>query len=130
MTDLDMLNKIDVLRERTDISYEEARQALDAHGGSVVDALIALEHEEKSRREQFFVRGNEVVDKVKELLRKANVTKIRVKQDERTILELPVTAGVVGAVVAPELAILGAMAALITKCTVEVERAPKVESVH
>ena len=69
-------------------------------------------------------------DKVKELLRRANVTKIRVKQDERTILELPVTAGVVGAVVAPELAILGAMAALITKCTVEVERAPKAESVH
>ena len=49
MTDLDMLNKIDVLRERTDISYEEARQALEAHGGSVVDALIALEHEEKSQ---------------------------------------------------------------------------------
>ena len=101
MTDLDMLNKIDVLRERADISYEQARQALEIHNGSVVDTLVALEQEEKSRREQFFVRGNEVVDKVKELLRKANVTKIRVKQDDRTILELPVTAGVVGAVVAP-----------------------------
>ena len=130
MTDLDMLNKIDVLRERADISYEQARQALEIHNGSVVDTLVALEQEEKSRREQFFVRGNEVVDKVKELLRKANVTKIRVKQDERTILELPVTAGVVGAVVAPELAILAAVAALITKCTVEVEHAPRTESVH
>ncbi len=130
MTDLDMLNKIDVLRERADISYEQARQALETHNGSVVDTLVALEQEEKSRREQFFVRGNELVDKVKELLRKANVTKIRVKQDERTILELPVTAGVVGAVVAPELAILAAVAALITKCTVEVERAPRTESVH
>ena len=130
MTDLDMLNKIDVLRERADISYEQARQALETHNGSVVDTLVALEQEEKSRREQFFVRGNEVVDKVKELLRKANVTKIRVKQDERTILELPVTAGVVGAVVAPELAILAAVAALITKCTVEVEHAPRTESVH
>ena len=130
MTELDMLNKIDVLRERTDISYEEAKRALEAHNGSVVDALITLEKEDKSRREQFHVRGSELVDKVKDLLRKANVNKIRVKQEERTILELPVTAGVVGAVVAPELAILAAVAALITKCTVEVERAPVREDVH
>ncbi|MGE5549848.1 MAG: DUF4342 domain-containing protein [Bacteroidota bacterium] len=129
MTELDTLGKIDLLRERADISYEEAKKALESHDGSVVDALIAIERGERSRREEFYVRGNEVVEKVKELLHKANVTKIRVKQDDRVILDLPVTAGVVGAVVAPELAILGAVTALFTKCTVEVERAPR-EGLH
>ena len=123
MTDLDYLEKIDTIRERMDISYEEAKRALDEHDGALVDALISVESRQKARHEQFYVRGNELVDKVRELLRKANVTRIRVKQEDRTILEIPVSAGVVGAVVAPELAILGAVAALITKCTVEVERA-------
>ena len=123
MADLDTLSKIDLIRERADVSYEEAKSYLDAGNDNVVEALIAIEHREKSRREQYQVRGTELVDKVKGLLRKANVTKIRVKQDDRLVLELPVSAGVVGAVVAPELAILGAVAALFTKCTVEVERA-------
>ena len=129
MSDQDTLNKLDLLRERLNISYETAKQALDKHDGDVVGALIALEREEKSLREQFYIRGNELVDKVKDLLRKANVTRIRVKQDERIVLELPVTAGVVGAVVAPQLAILGAVAALLTRCTLEVERAPA-EDLH
>ncbi len=124
MADLDTLGKIEMIRERADVSYEEAKKYLEGGDGSVVDALIAIERRERSHREQFFVRGNELVDKVRELLHKANVTRIRVKQDDRVILELPVTAGVVGAVVAPELAILGAVAALLTKCTVEVEHAP------
>ena len=129
MSDQETLNKLDLLRERLNISYETAKTALDNHDGDVVGALIALEREEKSLREQFYIRGNELVDKVKDLLRKANVTRIRVKQDERIVLELPVTAGVVGAVVAPQLAILGAVAALLTRCTLEVERAPA-EDLH
>lgn len=129
MTELDTLRKIDILRERADVSYEEARQALEDRDGSLIEALIDLERRDRPAREQFMVRGAEVVDKVKELMHKANVTKIRVKQEERTILEIPVSAGVVGAVVAPELAILGAAAALMTKCTVEVERAPEAGAV-
>ncbi|MGE5528634.1 MAG: DUF4342 domain-containing protein [Patescibacteria group bacterium] len=128
-TELDYLSKIDLLRERMDISYESAKMALDSQHGNVIEALIQLEREHRSRREQFFGRGNEVVEKVKELLHKANVTRIRVKQDERVLLEIPVTAGVVGAMVAPQLAVLGAVTALLTKCTVEVERAPG-EGVH
>lgn len=129
MNDLDVLGKIDLLRERMGISYDDARKTLDDQNGSVIEALIALEKRERSRREQFYTRGNELVGRAKELLRKANVTRIRVRHDERTILELPVTAGVVGAVVAPGLALIGAVAALASKCTVEIERAPK-EGLH
>ena len=121
MAEIDLLEKIDLLRERMDISYEAAKEALDAHNGDVVEALIAIEHSEKSRHEQLYVRGNELVDKVKELLHKANVSKIRIKQGGRVLMDIPVSAGIIGAVVAPELAILGTVAALVTKCTVEVE---------
>lgn len=124
MSDLDSLGKIDLLRERMDVSYETAKHALEDQNGNVVDALIYLERGQKNRRGQFFVRGNELAGRIKELVKKANVTKIRVKQDDKLLLELPVSAGVVGAVVAPELAVLGAVAALASRCTLEVERAP------
>ena len=63
-----------------------------------------------------------MVDKVKDLVRRGNITKIRVKQDENVLIEVPVTAGVVGVLLAPQLAIIGAVAALVSKCTIEIER--------
>lgn len=103
-------------------SYEEAKRALESSNWDVVDALVFMEKEETSKKEEIFIRGNELVDKVKELVRKGNVTKIKVKQDDRVLIEIPVTAGVVGALVAPQLAIIGAVAALVSRCTVEIER--------
>ena len=68
-------------------------------------------------------KGGEVLDKVKELVAEGNVRRIRVRQKQRVIAEFPLTIGVVGAVLAPMLAALGAIAALATECTIEVERA-------
>jgi hypothetical protein len=67
-------------------------------------------------------KGSEVLDKVKELVEEGNVRRVRVRQKQRVIAEFPLTIGVVGAVFAPMLAALGAMAALLTECTIEVER--------
>jgi hypothetical protein len=119
---MDNLEKIDVVRNRMTASYEEAKHALQSSNWDVVEALVLLEKEEASKKEEIFIRGNELVEKVKELVRRGNVTKIKVKQDERILIEIPVTAGVVGALVAPQLAIIGAVAALVSKCTVEIER--------
>lgn len=61
--------------------------------------------------------------KVKDLLREGNVRKIVVRdEDGRLLLELPVTVGVIGVVLAPWLAALGAIAALVSRCTISVER--------
>lgn len=61
--------------------------------------------------------------KVKDLLHEGNVRKIIVRDEEgKLLLELPVTAGLIGAVLAPWLAAVGAIAALVTRCTVSVER--------
>ncbi|MEW6524485.1 MAG: DUF4342 domain-containing protein [Bacillota bacterium] len=118
------LEKIDVIRERTGASYREARGLLEAAGGDVVDALIAYEEarEERTWRERINVSGNELVGKVKELLHQGNVTKIVVKQGEETVLQFPVTIGALGTLVAPWLAVLGVVGALVTRSTVEVER--------
>ena len=62
------------------------------------------------------------VDAVKKLLHEGNVRRIVIKQAGRTVVEFPLTVGVIGAVFAPILAAVGALAAVLTDCTVEVER--------
>ncbi len=68
------------------------------------------------------VQGGELVDKVRALLHEGNVRRIVIKQKERSIAEFPLSAGVVGVVFAPVLAAVGAIAALVTDCSIAVER--------
>lgn len=119
---MDNLEKLDLVRKRMDVNYEEAKNALESVNWDVVEAIVKIEKDQQSRKEEFIVRGNELVEKVKELVKKGNVTKIRVKQDDKVLVEVPVTAGVVGAVLAPQVAVIGAVAALVSKCAVEIER--------
>ena len=73
--------------------------------------------------ETFQVKGEELIKKVKELIKEGNVRKITIlDKDGNTVLSIPMTVGVVGAVLAPMLAAVGAVAALITDCTIKVER--------
>ena len=72
--------------------------------------------------ETFKVKGDELLKRVKEIVREGNARRVVVKQGARTVIEFPVTVGVVGALAAPALAALGALAALLTECTIEVER--------
>jgi hypothetical protein len=70
--------------------------------------------------------GGEIIETIKGLIHEGNVRRISIKQDGRTIAEFPLTVGVVGAAVAPVLAGLGAIAALVSDCTIEIEREPEV----
>lgn len=73
--------------------------------------------------EEFKVEGKRVIKKVKELIKEGNVRKIVVKDNKgKVILSLPVNAGVLGAIFVPPLIVVGAVAALITECTITVER--------
>lgn len=73
--------------------------------------------------EEFSINGDELVKKVKELIQAGNVRCIIIKDEGgKSLVEFPVTIGVVGVVVAPVLAAVGAIAALVTKCTVVVEK--------
>src|SRR5579863_6205702 len=80
----------------------------------------------KTWTQQISVSADDVTKRVKELVHEGNVSKITVKDESgRSLLEIPVTAGVVGVLLAPWLAAAGAIAALATKCTIEVERKSK-----
>lgn len=75
------------------------------------------------RTEEFKVSGEDLLRQVKNLINEGNVRRITVKNKEgKTIVELPLTIGVVGAALAPLLAAVGAIAALVTECTIVVER--------
>lgn len=78
--------------------------------------------EENVRREEFRVRGEGLVKKVKELVHEGNIRRILIMDgDGRTLLDIPLTLGVLGALVAPQLAALGALAALVSDATIVVE---------
>ena len=77
---------------------------------------------DKTFKESFKVAADQLVDAVKRLLHEGNVRRIIIKQDGRTVAEFPMTVGVIGAVFAPVLAAVGALAAVLTECSIEVER--------
>lgn len=75
------------------------------------------------RVEEFKVQGEELLGKVKELIHEGNIRRIIIKHESgETIVEIPLTVGVVGALFAPALAAVGAVAALVTDCTITIER--------
>lgn len=125
--EMSRLEKIDIIRERTGLGYAEAATWLDEADGDVVEALIRFESAKRkaddSSKSAWGRAGDQVLEQIKALVRKGNVTRLRVKRQGRMVLEVPVTAGVVGAVIAPELALIGAAACLVTGCTLEVESA-------
>jgi DNA-binding Lrp family transcriptional regulator len=76
-----------------------------------------------AHKEEFKVSGEDLLKTVKKLVAEGNVRRITVKgKDGKTIVEMPLTVGVVGAVLAAPLAAIGAIAALVTECTIAVER--------
>jgi len=82
--------------------------------------------DERTRTEEFTLDGEKLVSTVKELVRQGNIRRISVRNREgRSLIDIPLTAGVVGAVLLPTLAALGAIAAMVTECSIVVERVEK-----
>ena len=88
-----------------------------------------MTNNEKTKSEKFTVSGSDLVDKVKQLIHEGNIRRVRIIHKEKTVLEIPLTIGAPAAAVlimaAPVLAALGAFAALVTECTIEVEKIEK-----
>jgi hypothetical protein len=83
---------------------------------------------DKSNWESFKVTGDEILTKVKEIIKEGNARRIIIKnEEEETIMEFPLTIGAIGAVLAPVFAAVGTLAALATNCTILVEKRPEKE---
>ena len=116
------LEKIELVKDRTGSTYAEAKAALEAAEGSVVDAIIALEakmNEEHDKVDGPSLKDSPIFAKMKELVDKGNVSRILITRNEKTIVNFPVTAGVIGAVLVPWGAILGIVAALGAQCSID-----------
>jgi hypothetical protein len=87
------------------------------------DEQVEQPEENEKQAEEYSVRGENLLAKVKELVHEGNVRRITIQTDEgRTLIEIPLTIGVAGVMLAPVWAAMGAIAALVTNCTISVER--------
>ncbi len=115
------LEKIELVKDRTGASYKEAKEALEKSEGSVVDAIITIEEAmEENLTKKVGRQGTSVISSVKNLIRKGNVARIVVKKDSEIILNIPVNAGIVTAIIAPIASALAAAAFFGFRCVVEV----------
>lgn len=114
------LEKIELVRDRTGVSYKEAKEALENNDGSVVDAIVSIEETvDGGVTRATIAKKDALIDKIKEVVSKGNVSKIKVTRDDETVLNIPLNAGILGAVVAPWGMIAGVVAAFGFKCKIE-----------
>ena len=116
------LENIELVKDRTGCTYAEAKAALEASDGSVVDAIIAME--ERSNAEHDKVDGGSLKDspifaKMKEIVEKGNISRILISKDGKNIVNFPVTVGVIGTVLVPWGAVLGMVAAMGAHCSID-----------
>ena len=113
------LEKIELVKDRTGVSYREAKEALEAAQGSVVDAIIAIEDQidEIDTEKQNNVEA--IIAKIKDAVRKGNVAKITVLRGSEVLLNLPVNIGIIGTVLFPWAGLAAAIAAFGTKCEIQ-----------
>lgn len=114
------LEKIELVKDRTGVTYKEAKEALEAADGNVVDAIIAIEETiDLKSSKKIGARGEALVAQMKETVKKGNVSRILVTKDGDTLVNIPLTVGVLGTVVAPWGMIAGIVAAFGFKCKIE-----------
>jgi hypothetical protein len=78
---------------------------------------------EKTRIEEFEVTGDKLIETVKQIIRGGNIRRVTIKSEKgESLIEFPLTLGVAGALILPQLAAVGAIAALVTKCSIVVEK--------
>lgn len=118
------LEKIDQVVDRTGCTYERAKQALEVCEGDVVESIIFIERNQKSVLDdlngKISKKGSEMMDSLKEILKKGNATKIIVEKNGEIILNMPVTVGALGVVLGPMAAIIGVPAAMLSDFKIKI----------
>lgn len=121
MAEQPTLEKIDILRHRCNLSYQAAHEVLLRNQGNVIQALIELEQTEGKPdlveviEERVSVMGHELWDKIEEIVRAGQSTKIRVLKNGRTVWTIPTAVGAVGALLFPTVALIATVAAMTQK---------------
>lgn len=119
------LEKIDIIRQRFGVSYEEAKVALEENNGDLVETLIYMERNKKGFGDSAKSKGNDLLETIKEIIEKGNVNRIKIKKGRKVLVDIPVNVGVAAGAISvlytPILAI-GAITALVADLKIEIER--------
>jgi gas vesicle protein len=119
------LEKIDIIRHRAGLNYSEAKNMLEMNNGNVIDTLIYIEQNQKSFTQNISEASNELADTVKDIIKKGNVNRIKIKKDEKVLVDIPVNAGIAAGALGifnPVLLVVGAVTAVASKVRIEIER--------
>ena len=116
------IEQVDIVVARTNATFKEAKEALEETNGDVVEAIILIEEGGTSWTDNVSTKGEKVVEKVKKILRKGNVTKITVKKDGETLMNIPITAAALGTIISAPLALIGLGSAILSRCTIEIQK--------
>lgn len=129
------LEKVDMVKDRMYVTYAEAKEALEKNDGDVLDAIVYLEQKIKAES----VDNNESAEEeretcetvddfkvwIKDLINKGNVNRIKIKKDDKVLIDIPVNAGIAAGVIAaviPQLLVIGVITAVATKLTIEITK--------
>ena len=115
------LEKIDAIRKRTHATYRQAREALETCHGDVSSAARSLRHP-RHNTEVLAVAGEDLLRTLAAVIRKGNASRIIVKSGNSVVVDIPVTLGVAGALLAPWVTLFATLGLLVSTWTVEVER--------
>ncbi|WP_163194286.1 DUF4342 domain-containing protein [Clostridium thermarum] len=119
------LEKVDMIRDRTGVSYTVAKEALEVCNGDVLEALVFIENNSKNKGSLYQTK-EEFINWVKDIVNKGNVTRIRIKKDDKVLVDLPITAGLavtgLTAILSVPLLAIGVVSAVVTKVTVEITK--------
>lgn len=117
------LEKIDTIRERTGVNYTEAKKALEVCEGNVVDALVYIENQKKDSK--LYTTKKEFIQWIKDLVEKGQATRIKVKKEDKIIVDIPVNAGLAAGVMSliwwPIAATL-VVTSVVAKLTIEITK--------
>ena len=116
------LEQIDELRKRANVSYEDAKNALEQNEGNLIDALVYLEKQNKIKPEENPCSESKFFKNVKKLIKKGNETKLIVKKDDIVVLNICVTLGIIITIVATPLVIAALIFALVTNHKIRIQK--------
>lgn len=116
------LEKIDEVINRTGATYQEARVALESCDGDVVEAIIFIENMKKNESKGKFSFGNggEIINVLKDFIKKGNVTRITLEKNNKIIVDIPIIAGAIGALIFTPATVASILAALISGCDLKI----------
>lgn len=116
------LEQIDELRKRANVNYEDAKNALEQSGGNIIEALVYLEKQNKIKPEENPHNGSKIFDKVKNLIKKGNQTKLIIKKDEIVVLNICLTVVVLITIAASPVVIAALLLAIVTNHKIRIQK--------